>query len=236
MTEPTMSTRDAASDRLGLVVEDDAETSAWLGRILAEAFPGIEIAQAGTRQAALAWIDAQAHRLAHARDASHVALIDLGLPDGSGIEVIRKLNTCCPAVLPVVTTVYDDDAHLFEAIAAGAKGYLLKDREPDAFVGSLRRIDLGEPPLSPSIARRILEYFTRQAAPGPIAQEPPEVLTARELDVLRLLGRGLRINEAARVLGLAHHTVAGYVKAIYRKLNIASRAEAAIEAVRRGLV
>jgi DNA-binding NarL/FixJ family response regulator len=234
MTEPTVSTRDAAPGRLGLIVEDDAATCAWLCRILAEAFPGIEIAQAATQRAALAWIEA--HRLAHVRDASHVALIDLGLPDGSGVEVIRKLNASCPAVLPVVTTVYDDDAHLFEAIAAGAKGYLLKDREADAFIGSLRRIDLGEPPLSPSIARRILEYFTRQAVPGPAAEAQPEVLTARELDVLRLLGRGLRINEAARVLGIAHHTVAGYVKAIYRKLNIASRAEAAIEAVRRGLV
>ena len=95
-------------------------------------------------------------------------------------------------------------------------------------------IDRGEPPLSPSIARRMLEYFAKQAAP--VADAQSEVLTARELDVLRLLGRGLRINEAARVLGIAHSTVAGYVKAIYRKLNIASRAEAAIEAVRRGLV
>jgi DNA-binding NarL/FixJ family response regulator len=237
MTEPTVSTRDAAPGRLGLVVEDSAETCAWLCRILAEAFPGIEIAQAATRQAALAWIAAQAHRLTHAREDSHVALVDLGLPDGSGIEVIRQLNAGCPAVLPIVTTVYDDDAHLFEAIAAGAKGYLLKDRETDAFVASLRRIDQGEPPLSPSIARRMLEYFAKQAMPSPATEaESAEVLTARELDVLRLLGRGLRINEAARVLGLAHHTVAGYVKAIYRKLNIASRAEAAIEAVRRGLV
>jgi DNA-binding NarL/FixJ family response regulator len=232
MTEPTVS--DAAPSRLGLVVEDDPDTRAWLVGVLSEAFPRIDIAQAPTVNLALQWIDAQAQRLAPARDGDHVALIDLGLPDGSGVEVIRALNARCPAVLPIVTTVYDDDAHLFEAIAAGAKGYLLKDREADAFVASLRRIDRGEPPLSPSIARRMLEYFARQAVP--VADAQSEVLTARELDVLRLLGRGLRINEAARVLGIAHSTVAGYVKAIYRKLNIASRAEAAIEAVRRGLV
>jgi DNA-binding NarL/FixJ family response regulator len=99
----------------------------------------------------------------------------------------------------------------------------------------LHRIDHGEPPLSPSIAQRMLTHFQRRAA-SLAGAEAGEALTPRELDVLRLLGRGLRIGEAARVLGLTHHTVAGYVKAVYRKLNITSRAEAAVEAVRRGLV
>jgi DNA-binding NarL/FixJ family response regulator len=139
--------------------------------------------------------------------------------------------------MPIVTTIYDDDDHLFEAIAAGGQGYLLKDQNPDTLIQYLHRIDQGEPPLSPSIARRILEHFStaRSAATAP-SPRPDETLTPREMDVLRLLGRGLRVNEAARVLELTPHTVAGYVKNIYRKLNISSRAEAAVEAVRRGLV
>jgi DNA-binding NarL/FixJ family response regulator len=222
--------------RLGLVVEDKSDTRAWLIRVLSEAFPGIDIAEVATRRLALDWIRMRVDRLSEPANAGlHVALIDLGLPDGSGIAIIRELSERCPGVLPVVTTIYDDDAHLFDAIAAGAKGYLLKDQEPDTLMQYLHRIDHGEPPLSPSIAQRMLTHFQRRAA-SLAGAEAGEALTPRELDVLRLLGRGLRIGEAARVLGLTHHTVAGYVKAVYRKLNITSRAEAAVEAVRRGLV
>ncbi len=139
-------------------------------------------------------------------------------------------------VTPIVTTIYDDDHHLFDAIAAGAQGYLLKDQHPDTLIEYLHRIDAGEPPLSPSIARRMLQHFSRSRPPAPAAIPAEEVLTAREMDVLRLLGRGLRVNEAAHTLGLTPHTVAGYVKTVYRKLNISSRAEAALEAARRGLV
>jgi DNA-binding NarL/FixJ family response regulator len=238
MTEPTANARNAMLPRLGLVVEDIADTRAWLCGILDRTFPGIEIAQAPTRRAAFDWIRSRSQSLGGADDGAghHVALIDLGLPDGSGVEIIRELATRLPAVLPVVTTIYDDDAHLFDAIAAGAKGYLLKDQEADTLMRYLHRIDLGEPPLSPSIARRILDHFTRRAATSTVCEDTGETLTAREVDVLRLLGRGMRIGEAARVLGLTHHTVAGYVKVVYRKLNITSRAEAAVEAVRRGLV
>jgi DNA-binding NarL/FixJ family response regulator len=112
----------------------------------------------------------------------------------------------------------------------------LKDQHPDTLIQYLHRIDQGEPPLSPSIARRMLKHFS-QARPAAAGPDPDhETLTPREEDVLRLLGRGLRVSETARVLGIAPHTVTGYVKNIYRKLNISSRAEAAVEAVRRGLV
>lgn len=231
VTAPTVS-----KERLGLVVEDKADTRAWLGRIMGQAFVGIETHAVPTRGAALAWIQDRGRRLKGDADGSHIALIDLGLPDGSGVEIIRELSSNYPSVVPIVTTIYDDDTHLFDAIAAGAKGYLLKDQHADTLVGYLHRIEHGEPPLSPSIARRMLEHFSTQAARLPAAAMPEAGLTPRELDVLRLLGRGLRIHEAARVLGLTPHTVAGYVKVIYRKLNITSRAEAAIEAVRRGLV
>jgi DNA-binding NarL/FixJ family response regulator len=223
--------------RRGLIVEDQADTREWLVQMLGMAFDSIEISEVATRQAAFDWIRSRAPRGAASDDVASrdVALIDLGLPDGSGIDLIRLLADQYPRVLPVVTTIYDDDEHLFEAIAAGAKGYLLKDQHADTFVSYLHRIELGEPPLSPSIAQRMLAHFAQRRAPD-IESGTEASLTARELDVLRLLGRGLRVAEAARVLGLTTHTVAGYVKTVYRKLNISSRAEAAVEAVRRGLV
>jgi len=221
--------------RCGLIVEDQADTRSWLARMLGAAFDGIKLIEVSTRQAARVWIAAHASEMSRS-GLRHIALIDIGLPDGSGIDIVRELAKYPETFTPIVTTIYDDDQHLFDAIAAGAQGYLLKDQHPDTLIQYLHRIDKGEPPLSPSIARRMLEYFSqvRPLAAGP--DPNPETLTPREEDVLRLLGRGLRVNETARVLAIAPNTVTGYVKNIYRKLNISSRAEAAVEAVRRGLV
>ncbi len=205
-----------------LVLEDQPDTQAWLVGLMAGRFPPEAITAAGSLQAGRGWLAALPAA------ATGLALIDLGLPDGSGIALIGEMVAAAPGVTPVVTTVYDDDRHLFDAIAAGAQGYILKDQAPEHFLSYLDRIDRGEPPLSPSIARRILARFR------PHAQAPS--LTPRETEVLGLLGRGLRVAEAAGVLALSEHTVADHVKAIYRKLNIASRAEAALEAQRRGLV
>jgi DNA-binding NarL/FixJ family response regulator len=226
-----------AMSRLGLIVEDQGDTRTWLGRMLASAFEGIIVSEAPTLSAARDWIASRRDALSHDNGVKHIALVDIGLPDGSGIDLIRDLARHHPAVTPIVTTIYDDDHHVFDAIAAGAQGYLLKDQHPDTLIEYLHRIDAGEPPLSPSIARRMLQHFAR-LQPRALAAAIPaeEVLTAREMDVLRLLGRGLRVSEAARTLGLTPHTVAGYVKTVYRKLNISSRAEAALEAARRGLV
>ncbi len=207
---------------LCLVLEDQADTRAWLLGLMATRFPPAAIAAADTLRAGRDWLAGLP------QGAAGLALIDLGLPDGSGISLIGEMVAAAPGIMPVVTTVYDDDRHLFDAIAAGAQGYILKDQAPDQFLTYLDRIDRGEPPLSPSIARRILARF-RPHTPAPS-------LTPRETEVLSLLGRGLRVSEAAGVLSLSEHTVADHVKAIYRKLNIASRAEAALEAQRRGLV
>jgi len=223
--------------RWGLIVEDQADTRAWLAQMLNSAFHGINVVEAPTLHAALDWIAAHQRELSRAVATPHIALVDVGLPDGSGIDLVRELSKYPAAVTPIVTTIYDDDQNLYDAIAAGAQGYLLKDQHPDTFIQYLHRIDKGEPPLSPSIARRMLAHFSQPRSAMPVLpDEADETLTPREMDVLRLLGRGLRVSEAARVLGLTPHTVAGYVKNVYRKLNISSRAEAAVEAVRRGLV
>jgi DNA-binding NarL/FixJ family response regulator len=221
--------------RHGLIVEDQADTRAWLARMLSTAFDGIQPIEVSTRRAARAWIAVHGSELSQG-PLRHIALVDIGLPDGSGLDIVRDLAKYPETFIPIVTTIYDDEQNLFDAIAAGAQGYLLKDQHPDTLIQYLHRIDKGEPPLSPSVARRMLQHFS-QARPAATRPDPDhETLTPREEDVLRLLGRGLRVNETARVLGIAPHTVTGYVKNIYRKLNISSRAEAAVEAVRRGLV
>jgi DNA-binding NarL/FixJ family response regulator len=228
---------------LVLVLEDQAESRAWMAALCETAFPGVQVAQFGDLAQACAWLraadQASLQRL-------RLALVDLGLPDGSGIGFIRDLTTRHPAATAVVATIHDDDANLLNAIAAGASGYLLKDQEASAIAAQLRRIDDGEPPLSPSIARRMMEHFARQARPSPnlaasparspAADDEAAVLTHREQEVLALLGRGSRVAEAAQRLGLTEQTVATYVKTIYRKLRISSRAEAALAAQRRGLI
>lgn len=213
-----------------LIIEDQADTRAWLVQTVTQAFKDAEIAETSSCATTFSWLKANGDRMAASGNA--IALIDLGMPDGSGIDIIHELTAHYPAIVRLVTTIYDDDRHLFEAIAAGAQGYVLKDHHPDTMVQYLHRIDNGEPPLSPTIAKRMLQHFARIK---PQVDEDTCGLTSREVDVLRLLGRGLRVAEVARVLGITPHTVSGYVKAIYRKLNISSRAEAAIEATRRGL-
>lgn len=210
-----------------LLIEDQPTTREWMLKVLTTAFPGIEIATAGTVKAALAWLDAHAEGL-------WLAIVDLGLPDGSGIEIVRRLEARHPDVLPIVATIYDDDAHLFEAIAAGARGYVLKDEEAHLLVNYLQRIERGEPPLSPSIALRMLTHF-RAPATTMRKEEDEAGLSSRETEVLTLLARGLTVAEAARRLGLQSQTVASYVKVIYQKLCVSSRAEATREAIRRGL-
>ena len=207
----------------GLVVEDIPATRLWLGEALASAFAGIAIESAATRTGALALVE---------RQSFEVALVDLDLPDGSGLEVIAALRRRSAATAAVVTTIFDDDAHVFPAMQAGAQGYLLKEQPRAQFIAGLQGILRGEPPLSPAIARRMISHFN---ASGPVGG-PEVALTPRETEVLRLVAKGFTQLEIAGLLGLSRHTVVDHVKSLYRKLNVSSRAEAALEATRRGLV
>ena len=205
-----------------LIVEDVAETRRWLSGILNTAFEACEIVEAGNVRDGVAL---------GTREEFDMALIDLGLPDGSGLDVLRHIRAARPTTSCVVTTVMGDDAHIVGALSAGAGGYLLKEQMPESIGQQLRQILDGVPPLSPSVARRIMDHFRLT---GPSA-EPEETLTPRERDVLALIGRGLRNGEVAHELDLAESTVASYIKAIYRKLGISSRAEASWHATRLGL-
>lgn len=212
-----------------LVVEDQPDSAAWLARVTASAFPDTSVETAANLREANRWLD---DRLSEPGPRLRLALIDLGLPDGSGVEFIRRLSVDAPEAIAVVATIYDGDTHLFESITAGAQGYVLKQEGADVIADRLQRIDQGEPALSPSIARRILE---RVRAETPRAYGPAD-LTARETQVLALLARGLTIAEAAATLGLKPQTVASYVKVIYEKVGVSNRAGAAIAAANRGLI
>lgn len=208
----------------GLVLEDQANLACWLQEILEECFPGIRVARADTLAAALRHVESET---------PDIALVDLGLPDGSGLDLIRALGGRTVACEIVVTTIYADDHHLFPALRAGANGYLLKDQPRAKIVQSLRGIGNGEPPLSAGIARRLLRVFSSEAAAD---DGGARKLSARESETLVLIAKGYKIAEVAAALGVSANTAHEFVKNVYRKLKVGSRAEATLEAARRGLV
>lgn len=219
-----------AIDRRVLILEDQPDTRAWLALMVATALAPTALDLVADLRAARQWLADL-----DPEEEAPLALIDLGLPDGSGISFISELLAKRPRATVVVATIFDDDAHLLAAIAAGAQGYLLKDQDAARLGDRLCAMEAGEPAISPSIARRILQQF-RDTAQFRAGRHDEVVLTSRETEVLGLIGRGLTLAEAAGPLGVSRHTLQGYVKTIYRKLGVASRAEAAVEAVRRNLV
>ena len=210
-----------------LLLEDVAEASAWLKVQAAEVFPDAVFYDASRVNAALAII---------AKVQIDVGLIDLGLPDGSGVDVVAALREAQPKAQAVVVTIHDDDDHLFPALQAGAFGYLLKDQTGAVIVDQFRRMSQGEPPLSPAIARRVMAHFASRSSQRERPKSMPHVvLTDRENEVLLRVAKGYTLPEIAVQLNLSRHTISDYVKQIYRKLNVSSRAEAALEAQRLGL-
>jgi DNA-binding NarL/FixJ family response regulator len=211
-----------------LLLEDLPEIRAWMRKLVLQVFPGATISESARVHDAVALVAAVKFDL---------ALIDLGLPDGSGVDVVTKLRDVQPEAQSVVVTIHDDDEHLFPALQAGAFGYILKEQARELITEQLQRISQGEPPLSPSIARRVMAYFSAKAKPQqPAANAMPSVsLTDRESEVLLRVAKGYTLPEIGVQLGLSRHTIADYVKQIYRKLNVSSRAEAALEAQRLGL-
>jgi DNA-binding NarL/FixJ family response regulator len=208
-----------------LLLEDLPEIRSWLKTLVMQVFPNAQIVECARVHDALAQVSAQKFEL---------ALIDLGLPDGSGVDVVSALRESQPDAQSVIVTIHDDDDHLFPALQAGAYGYILKEQSRELITEQLQRISQGEPPLSPSIARKVIAYFAAQAKPQ--ANALPHVqLTERESEVLLRVAKGFTLPEIGVQLGLSRHTIADYVKQIYRKLNVSSRAEAALEAQRLGL-
>lgn len=161
-----------------------------------------------------------------------VVLMDIGLPGMSGIEAIPALKERHPGARFVALTVYDDDDRIFQALCAGASGYLLKKTPPARLLEALADVMAGGAPMSPDVAARVLELFRRFRPPSGVDYR----LTPHELRLLRLLAEGHGYKTAAAELGGSVNTVAFHMRSIYRKLEVHSKSEAVAKALREGLV
>jgi DNA-binding NarL/FixJ family response regulator len=216
------------------IVEDDLGFQAALVRAIAAA-PDIGLAAtAGTRAEGLAML------LGPPVD---VLLVDLGLPDGSGIDVIRAATQLWPSCSIMVSTNFGDETHVMRSIEAGAAGYLLKDSSPAKIVDEIRSLASGGSPISPIIARQVLARFRQVGAsaksdtdPQDAAKDTTNLLSAREKEVLDLITKGFTTVEIARLMQLSHFTVRTFVRRIYSKLKVTSKAEAIYEARNQGLL
>jgi len=171
-------------------------------------------------------------------------IVDLGLPDGSGIEAIRAARRHRPDADILVATVFADEANVVEAIYAGATGYLLKESTPAQWGAAIEELRAGNSPIDPKIARHILFAFQNgrsadrqkvnatEAASAPVNTK----LSPRELEVLQLVAKGFTLVEVASYLSLSPHTTRSHAKAIYRKLEVGSQGEAVFEASALGLI
>jgi DNA-binding NarL/FixJ family response regulator len=162
-----------------------------------------------------------------------IALLDIGLPDGNGIELVKHISENSPDTLSVVTTIFDDDGHLFDALRSGACGYLLKGHSASELEHYLLDAVSGRPALSPSIAQSMLGFFRDSQIDNSVAVSNgyEENLTEREMEILRLIAKGCQVKEVSRLLDISANTVSHHIKNIYSKLNVHNRAEATAAAV-----
>ncbi len=211
-----------------LVVEDDIETREYFAHALRGDGEEEEEQYSVTTTGLL-----QEGTEALHRERPDIMLVDLGLPDGNGLDLIRDARALSTDILILVITVFGDETSVLSAIEAGAQGYLLKSEAPADLRESVRQILAGGAPISPGIANHLLRRF--QNTEHTNDQKGPR-FTPRERDVLGLMVKGLPYGEAAKNLGVTRNTIAGHVKSIYAKLEVSSRGEAVYEAVSQGLV
>jgi DNA-binding NarL/FixJ family response regulator len=166
------------------------------------------------------------------RDLPHVALVDIGLPGMSGIEGIRLLKERHPRVVLLMLTVYDDDDRIFQALCAGACGYLLKKTAPARLLESLKEAVNGGAPISPEVARRVVELFRTFAPPVHLDYN----LSPHELRLLKLLVEGHNYKTSAAHLGVSVNTISFHMRHIYEKLQVHSKSGAVAKALRHRLI
>ena len=223
---------ETVSLRSSLVVEDDPAMRERLGHVLATlGNDGKQIAWADSVAAAKELLGTQSFG---------IALVDIGLPDGSGVELISWMQAQHPKVPAVVISTFRTEEVIFAALRAGAIGYLLKDRDDLELGMALRSIERGGAPIDPAIARHILGWLATQLAlPAVAADAPaplPVALTPRERKILELVSQGLSNRDMAESLSISRLTVECHTKNIYRKLAVNSRTEAVYQARRHGLL
>lgn len=209
-----------------LIADDHAVVREGTRRIL-EQEPGLEVvAEAGDGEEAV--------RLATSFK-PNVAIIDIAMPKLDGIEATRQIKALCPSIIVLILTAYDDDQFIFSLLEAGAAGYLLKSVRGRELIDAVKAVYAGDSVLHPTIARKVLNRFV--PSPGkPKVKEPPEVLSEREMDVLKLAARGLSNQEIAGELCLSIRTVQGHLGHIFNKLQVNSRTEAVVRALKEGWI
>lgn len=153
-----------------------------------------------------------------------VILTDIQLPGLNGIECIRRLKKDCPNIQFLVLTVFEEDEKIFEALKAGASGYLLKSSSPEAIVNAIKEIHGGGSPMSPGIARKIIRYFHE-----PSLEEGYAIFTEREKQVLELMSQGKLVKEIAADLDVTSHAIKKHVKNIYQKMQVQNKVEAVMK-------
>ncbi|RZI82358.1 MAG: response regulator transcription factor [Rubrivivax sp.] len=221
------------------LVEDEPKMRDRLARVIAAA-PSLCLAHAAATAGQLIdWF---------AENTVDVLLVDLGLPDQSGLDVIRRCRRLQPSCAVMVITIFGDEANMLQAFEAGATGYLLKDGTESDLASHVRSLHAGGSPMSPMIARRLLlRWQVGDGRPAGAAIRPaanaattsvsmPEALSKRESQVLDLVGRGFTYPEISRQLGVSLTTVQTHVRNIYGKLDVHTKTEAVFEARQLGLL
>lgn len=226
-----------------LIVEDDPQTRDFFAASVAGSAQLALAGSLGSVAEARAW-------LATPANAVDVLLADLGLPDGSGLDVIRYARQLHPNCEPLVISMFGDEDNVLASIEAGALGYIHKDSTPENVADAVVQMKLGASPISPMIARRVLSKYlslhaTRAAAAPALASRQPAAasaasgpipLSAKEQQVLELIARGYSYSETARLQGVSVHTVRSHIKSLYGKLAVHSKNEAVFEAAKLGLL
>lgn len=205
-----------------IVVDDDVVLRRRLSGILAAAGDFVVLGEAGSVTEGVTLTER----------APQLALVDLGLPDGHGTEVIAALRLRAPAAKALVISVFEDRASVLNAFKAGADGYLLKDTPDDQVLAHVRQTLAGETPISARAAGHLLSFVRAEQQR---AVDAP-ALSPREKELLQHLARGLARKEVAREMGISHFTVGEYLQSIYRKLSVNSRGEAVYQALQARLI
>ena len=212
-----------------MLVEDDPPTRKRLGQAIEQHDQLELVASAGNVK--------QARHLLE-QGYPDVLLTDIGLPDGSGIELIQQTRQHAESTEIMVITVFADEKNVMNALEAGATGYLLKDASADAIADAVLQLVAGHSPLSPAIARHVLKRFSTPTPQIPKNRPDMEMpnITNREKAVLECIAKGVSYKETAAVLGNSVHTITSHAKKIYRKLSVKSRSEAVFEAIQLGII
>jgi NarL family two-component system response regulator LiaR len=214
-------------DKIKILIADDHAVVREGTRQILEQEPDLEVvAEAGDGEEAI--------KLAGVYKPD-VAIIDVAMPKLDGIAATKQIKALYPGITVLILTAYDDDQFVFSLLEAGAAGYLLKSIRGRELVDAVRAVNAGESVLHPTVARKVLNRFV--PTPGkPVKQKPPEVLSERELDVLKLATRGLSNQDIADKLCLSLRTVQAHFSHIFNKLQVSSRTEAVVHALKEGWV